>query len=60
MPKYHFNAVKLADLLAPGYVRNANGTLTASSQQAAKKAVERSLRSRGYDPTTGTITITRM
>ncbi|MFJ2001621.1 hypothetical protein [Streptomyces chartreusis] len=58
MPKYSFTAEKLADALAPGEITAASGTLTASSPQAAKEAVERSLRSRGYEPT-GSITITR-
>ncbi|WP_406427744.1 hypothetical protein [Streptomyces sp. NBC_00147] len=58
MPKYSFTAEKLADTLAPGEVTSASGTLNASSPQAAKKAVERSLRSRGYEAT-GNITITQ-
>ncbi|MFE9474423.1 hypothetical protein ACFYOR_25795 [Streptomyces griseofuscus] len=57
MPKYSFTAEKLADTLTPGETTSASGTLSASSPQAAKKAVERSLRSRGYEPT-GTITVT--
>lgn len=39
MPKYSFTAEGLAD------------TLSASSPEAAKKAVEKSLRSRGYELT---------
>lgn len=58
MPKYRFTAERLADTLAPGETTSASGTLSASSPQAAKKAVERSLRSRGYEPT-GDITITQ-
>ncbi|MFD3498596.1 hypothetical protein [Streptomyces sp. NPDC058678] len=57
MQKYSFTAEELADALAPGEITSASGTLSASSPQAAKKAVERSLRSRGYEPT-GNITIT--
>ncbi|MFB8753332.1 hypothetical protein [Streptomyces parvulus] len=57
MPKFSFTAEKLADTLTPGQTTSARGTLSASSPQAAKKAVERSLRSRGYEPT-GDITIT--
>ncbi|MFF3612747.1 hypothetical protein [Streptomyces sp. NPDC002580] len=58
MPKYSFTAEELADTLTPGEVTSASGTLSASSPQAARKAVERSLRSRGYEPT-GHITITQ-
>ncbi|MGI5411105.1 hypothetical protein ACQEV9_30485 [Streptomyces chartreusis] len=58
MPKYSFTAERLADSLAPGEVTSASGTLNASSPQAAKDAVERSLRSRGYEPTSS-ITITQ-
>jgi hypothetical protein len=58
VPKYAFTAEKLADALTPGEVTSASGTLRASSPQAAKKAVERSLRSRGYE-LTGHITITQ-
>ncbi|MDQ0405710.1 hypothetical protein ABVB69_08170 [Streptomyces sp. NPDC000349] len=57
MPKFSFTAEKLADTLTPGQTTSARGTLSASSPEAAKKAVERSLRSRGYEPT-GSITIT--
>ncbi|MEV7077262.1 hypothetical protein AB0N88_01715 [Streptomyces sp. NPDC093516] len=57
MPRYSFTA-EAADILTPGEVTNASGTLSASSPQAAEKAVERSLRSRGYEPT-GNITITQ-
>jgi hypothetical protein len=55
---YVFTAERLADTLTPGEITQASGTLRASSPQAARKAVERSLRSRGYEPT-GTITITQ-
>ncbi|MER6036515.1 hypothetical protein ABT133_21790 [Streptomyces sp. NPDC001835] len=58
MPKYSFTAEKLADTLTPGELTSASGTLSASSPQAAKKAVKRSLRSRGYEPI-GNITITQ-
>ncbi|MFE1026812.1 hypothetical protein ACFW5I_19945 [Streptomyces sp. NPDC058818] len=58
MPKYAFTADKLADTLTPGEITSASGTLNASSPQTARKAVERSLRSRGYEPT-GNITITQ-
>ncbi|MFF9275020.1 hypothetical protein [Streptomyces griseosporeus] len=58
MPKYSFTADKLADTLTPGAFTSARGTLNASSPTAAKKAVERSLRSRGYEPI-GDITITQ-
>ncbi|OPG07148.1 hypothetical protein B1R27_14655 [Streptomyces sp. GKU 895] len=58
MPKYSFTAEKLADTLALGEITSASGTLNAPSPQAAKKAVERSLRSRGYE-STGDITITQ-
>ncbi|MFH8467399.1 hypothetical protein [Streptomyces sp. NPDC017991] len=58
MPKYTFTAEKLADTLTPGEITSASGTLSATSQQAAKQAVERSLRSRGYE-LTGNITITQ-
>ncbi|MFF2477065.1 hypothetical protein [Streptomyces sp. NPDC058066] len=58
MPKYSFTAESLADTLVPGEITNASGTLNASSPQAAKKAVESSLRGRGYDPV-GNITITQ-
>jgi hypothetical protein len=58
VPKYSFTAEELADALVPGEITSASGTLNASSPQAAKKAVERSLRSRGYEPT-GNITITQ-
>ncbi|MFI2225441.1 MULTISPECIES: hypothetical protein [Streptomyces] len=58
MPKYRFTAEELTDTLTPGEITSASGTLSASSPQAAKEAVERSLRSRGYEPI-GTITITQ-
>jgi hypothetical protein len=58
VPKYAFTAEKLADALNPGEVTSASGTLSESSPQAAKKVVERSLRSRGYE-LTGPITITQ-
>ncbi|MFI6204776.1 hypothetical protein ACIBAI_00015 [Streptomyces sp. NPDC051041] len=58
MPKYTFTAEKIADTLTRGESTSASGTLRAPSPQAARKAVERSLRSRGYEPT-GTITITQ-
>ncbi|MGW0968747.1 hypothetical protein [Streptomyces sp. NPDC002516] len=58
MPKYSFTAEGLADALTPGEIASVRGTLSASSPQAARKAVERSLRSRGYEPT-GSITITQ-
>ncbi|WP_405797728.1 hypothetical protein [Streptomyces sp. NBC_01506] len=57
MPKYRFTAEDLADALNPGEITSASGTLSASSPQAAKKAVEKSLRSRGYEPT-GNVTVT--
>ncbi|MEU9054498.1 hypothetical protein AB0D37_29440 [Streptomyces sp. NPDC048384] len=58
MPKYNFIAEELADTLTPGEITSVSGTLSASSPQAAREAVERSLRSRGYEPT-GSITITQ-
>ncbi|MFH8617887.1 hypothetical protein ACH4E8_22840 [Streptomyces sp. NPDC017979] len=59
MPKYRFTAEKLVDTLAPGATTStASGTLNASSPHAAKETVERSLRSRGYEPS-GDITITQ-
>ncbi|MFD4653814.1 hypothetical protein [Streptomyces sp. NPDC058441] len=58
MPMYRFTAEGLADTLVPGEITSASGTLSASSPQAAKKAVESSLRGRGYDPV-GSITITQ-
>ncbi|MFD8834241.1 hypothetical protein [Streptomyces griseofuscus] len=58
VPKYSFTAERLADTLTPGETASASGTLNASSPQAARKTVERSLRSRGYEPT-GDITITQ-
>jgi hypothetical protein len=57
VPKFSFTAEKIADTLTPGRTTSASGTLTASSPTAARKAVERSLRSRGYEPV-GAITIT--
>ncbi|MFJ2177035.1 hypothetical protein ACIOHE_29590 [Streptomyces sp. NPDC087851] len=57
MPKYSFTAEGLADTLTPGEITSARGTLSAPSPQAAKKTIESSLRSRGYEPT-GTITVT--
>lgn len=60
MPKYHWTALKVTDILAPGHNRSMRGTVTASSQQAAEKAVKRGLHGRGYDPATGTVEITRM
>ncbi|MGW7588465.1 hypothetical protein [Streptomyces rubiginosohelvolus] len=51
MPKYSFTAEGLADTLTPGETATARGTLSASSPEAAKKAVEKSLRSRGYELT---------
>ncbi|MFJ4619749.1 hypothetical protein [Streptomyces sp. NPDC088812] len=50
MPKCSFTAEEIADPLTPGESTSASGTLSASSPQATKKAVERSLRSRGYEP----------
>ncbi|MFI5994353.1 hypothetical protein ACIBAC_21255 [Streptomyces sp. NPDC051362] len=58
MPKYSFTVEELADALVPGEVPSASGTLTAASPQAARKAVERSLRSKGHEPT-DEITITQ-
>jgi hypothetical protein len=58
VPKFSFTAEKLADTLIPGKTTSASGTLSASSPTAARKAVERSLRSRGYEPI-GDITITQ-
>ncbi|MFS8199298.1 hypothetical protein ACLVWQ_11495 [Streptomyces sp. CWNU-52B] len=58
MPKYDFTAEKLADTLAPGEITSARGTLSATSPQAARETVERSLRSRGYEPI-GNITVTQ-
>ncbi|MFF2061096.1 hypothetical protein ACFVWZ_04710 [Streptomyces sp. NPDC058200] len=58
MPKYSFTAEELADTLIPGEITSASGTLSAPSPQAAKKAIESSLRSRGYEPT-GNITVTQ-
>jgi hypothetical protein len=57
VPKFSFTAEKLADTLTPGQTTSASGTLTASSPTAARKTVERSLRSRGYE-LVGDITIT--
>lgn len=51
MPKYSFTAEGLADTLTPGETTTARGTLSASSPEAAKKAVEKSLHSRGYELT---------
>ncbi|GHA97032.1 MULTISPECIES: hypothetical protein [Streptomyces] len=50
MPKYSFIA-EAADTMAPGEITSARGTLTAPSPEAARKTVESSLRSRGYEPT---------
>ncbi|MFD3922506.1 hypothetical protein [Streptomyces sp. NPDC058595] len=57
MPKYRFTAEDLADTLNPGEITSASGTLSASSPEAAERAVEKSLRSRGYEPTAN-ITVT--
>ncbi|MER0422798.1 hypothetical protein [Streptomyces microflavus] len=51
MPKYSFTAEGLADTLTPGEITSARGTLSASSPEAAEKAVQKSLRSRGYELT---------
>jgi hypothetical protein len=56
MPKYSFTADGLVDTLTPGESASASGTLSASSPEAAKEAVESSLRSRGYEPA-GEITV---
>ncbi|MEV5658145.1 hypothetical protein [Streptomyces sp. NPDC052291] len=56
MPKYSFTA-EAADTLSPGETTSARGTLSAPSPEAARKTVETSLRSRGYEPT-GDITVT--
>jgi hypothetical protein len=58
VPRYSFTAEKLVDTLTSGEITSASGTLTASSPQAAKETVERSLRSRGYEPRGG-ITISQ-
>ncbi|MFD9842745.1 hypothetical protein [[Kitasatospora] papulosa] len=50
MPKYSFIA-EVADTLAPGEITSARGTLTAPCPEAARKTVESSLRSRGYEAT---------
>ncbi|MFJ4842084.1 hypothetical protein [Streptomyces sp. NPDC088746] len=55
MPKYSFIA-DAADTLTPGETTSARGSLAAPSPEAAKKAVEKSLRSRGYKPTDVTVT----
>ncbi|WP_328740108.1 hypothetical protein OHA91_25875 [Streptomyces erythrochromogenes] len=57
MQQYNFTAQALTDTLNPGEITSARGTLSARSVEAAKTAVETSLRSRGYEPT-GSITIT--
>ncbi|MGW9242655.1 hypothetical protein ACWGRL_28600 [[Kitasatospora] papulosa] len=50
MPKYSFIA-EATDTLSPGETTSARGTLSAPSPEAARKTVETSLRSRGYEPT---------
>ncbi|MFJ1790004.1 hypothetical protein ACIOML_37615 [Streptomyces anulatus] len=57
MQEYRFTAEGLVDTLTPGETTSASGSLKASSPEAAKKTVERSVRSRGYEPT-GRITVT--
>ncbi|MFI1570847.1 hypothetical protein ACH4VQ_08445 [Streptomyces anulatus] len=57
MQEYRFTAEGLVDTLPPGEITSASGSLKASSPEAAKKTIERSVRSRGYEPT-GRITIT--
>ncbi|MFG2614446.1 hypothetical protein [Streptomyces anulatus] len=57
MQEYSFTADGLVDTLTPGETTNASGSLKASSPEAAKKTIERSMRSRGYEPT-GRITVT--
>ncbi|MFI5701841.1 hypothetical protein ACIA78_17610 [Streptomyces xanthochromogenes] len=57
MPKYSFTAENLTDTLTPGEVTSARGTLSAPSPEAAREAVEKSLRSRAYEPT-GSVTVT--
>ncbi|MFD5415750.1 hypothetical protein [Streptomyces nojiriensis] len=56
MRKYSFAVEEVADTLTPGEFTSVRGTLSAPSVEAAKVAVEKSLRSRGYEPT-GSITI---
>ncbi|MER7853485.1 hypothetical protein ABTZ98_13135 [Streptomyces bacillaris] len=51
MPKYSFTAEGLVDTLTPGETTTVRGTLSASSPEAATKAVEKGLRSRGYELT---------
>ncbi|WP_406484726.1 hypothetical protein [Streptomyces microflavus] len=59
MQEYSFTAEGLVDTLTPGEATptSASGSLKASSPEAAKKTIERSVRSRGYEPT-GRITVT--
>ncbi|MFD7065917.1 hypothetical protein ACFV97_01620 [Streptomyces sp. NPDC059913] len=57
MQTYRFIVENLADTLTPGESASVRGTLRASSPVAARTAVEKSLRSRGYE-LTGPITVT--
>ncbi|MEU9082486.1 hypothetical protein [Streptomyces sp. NPDC048357] len=57
MQEYSFTIKEVADTLTPGETTSVRGTLSAPSAEAAKKAVERSLRTRGYEAT-GAITVT--
>ncbi|CAD5959182.1 MULTISPECIES: hypothetical protein [unclassified Streptomyces] len=57
MQEYRFTAEGLVDALTPGETTSASGSLKASSPEAAKKTIEGSVRSRGYEPT-GRITVT--
>ncbi|MFD7294765.1 hypothetical protein ACFV9W_15895 [Streptomyces sp. NPDC059897] len=53
MQKYYFIAENLTATRASATYGNACGTVYASSPEAARKTVERSLRSQGYEPTGG-------
>lgn len=57
MQEYSFTVKEVADTLTPGETTSVRGTLSAPSAEAAKKAVEKSLRTRGYEAT-GSITVT--
>ncbi|MGW2340606.1 hypothetical protein [Streptomyces sp. NPDC001661] len=53
MPKYYFIAENLTATRTSATYGNASGTVFASSPEDARKTVERSLRSKGYEPTGG-------
>ncbi|MFE5524333.1 hypothetical protein ACFQ9Q_42420 [Streptomyces virginiae] len=57
MRKYSFAVEEVADTLNLGETTSVRGTLKAPSVEAARTAVEKSLRSRGFEAT-GSITIT--